>query len=91
MDYLEEFSCHVTECHGMVFMFLDTMPVVDCLELYAVQGRHIGSLKEGGTKYGATPFAHFIVALPLAALADTRVETRVGQELVRGSTTLKAL
>jgi len=75
----QEFSSDVTNGYAVMFMHLMSVAVVNFCKARLVWSRHAGSLKQSDEQSGATAFAHFDFAAPLAALADPGIHAGIGQ------------
>ena len=69
IDDAEEFSCDVTDGHGVMFVHLLPMVVINFCEMWLMEASHTGGLIKSGAQGNAAALAHFDFAAPLTTFA----------------------
>jgi hypothetical protein len=70
----------VTNGHGMMFVHLLPMMVIDICKVWSWRRSHAGGLIKSGVQGNTAAFAHFDFAAPLAFFAHAGVHAGIGQE-----------
>jgi hypothetical protein len=73
IDDTEEFSSDVTDGHGMMFVHLLPVAVIEFSKTGLMEASHAGGLIESGAQGNAAAFAHFDFAAPLATFAHAGI------------------